>query len=434
MFPITKDRLEASISNLAIADVTTATIRQICSLAAGLEEVAQEKFVHLEIGNPGLPAINIGIEAECAALQSGIANQYPNIGGIPALKDNGSKFLKAFLDIDVPGRCIVPTVGSMQGTFTVLMLMGQRDPKKDTVLFINPGFPATHNQAKILGLKDESFDIYEYRGKKLEDKLESVLSKGNVTALIYSNPNNPAWTNLTEEELEIIGRMATKHDVIVLEDLAYLGMDFRQEMGKPYEAPYVPTVAKYTDNYILFVSASKIFSYAGQRIAMVCMSPAVYDRKYEFFEKFYEMPALGDAYIFGILYTASSGTAHSAQYAMAAMMGAAIEGKLNFIEECKEYARRGEITRKMFLDNGFHIIYDIDGDKPISDGFFFTAGYKDLTGGELQKELMRYGISSISLHCTGSDQEGIRVCVSMLNNDETFAALNDRLKAFNADH
>lgn len=434
MFPITKDRLEASISNLAIADVTTATIRQICSLAAGLEEEAQEKFVHLEIGNPGLPAINIGVEAECAALQSGIANQYPNIGGIPALKDNGSKLLKAFLDIDVPGRCIVPTVGSMQGSFTVLMLMAQRDPKKDSIVFINPGFPATHNQAKILGLKDESFDIYEYRGKKLEDKLESVLSKGNVTALIYSNPNNPAWTNLTEEELEIIGRMATKHDVIVLEDLAYLGMDFRQEMGKPYEAPYVPTVAKYTDNYILFVSASKIFSYAGQRIAMVCMSPAVYDRKYEFFEKFYEMPALGDAYIFGILYTASSGTAHSAQYAMAAMMGAAIEGKLNFIEECREYARRGEITRKMFLDNGFHIIYDIDGDKPISDGFFFTAGYKDLTGGELQKELMRYGISSISLHCTGSDQEGIRVCVSMLNNDETFAALNDRLKAFNADH
>ena len=43
MFPITKDRLEASISKLAIADVTTATIRQICSLAAGLEEEAQEK-------------------------------------------------------------------------------------------------------------------------------------------------------------------------------------------------------------------------------------------------------------------------------------------------------------------------------------------------------------------------------------------------------
>lgn len=434
MFPISKPNLEEVIRNLSIVDVTTATIRQICSLAAALEETANEKFVHLEIGNPGLPAISIGVQAECEALKSGIANQYPNIAGIPQFKANGAKFLKAFLDVDIPGRCIVPTVGSMQGSFTVMMLLAQRDPKKDTILFINPGFPAQRNQAKILGINDVAFDIYEYRGKKLEAKLEEILSKGNITGLIYSNPNNPAWTNLTEEELEIIGRMATKYDVIVLEDLAYLGMDFRKKFGQPYEAPYVPTVAKYTDNYILFVSASKIFSYAGQRIAMVCMSPAVYDRTYPFFESFYEMPALGDAYVFGVLYTASSGTAHSAQYAMAAMMEAAVEGKLDFIDECKEYGRRGEIAKRMFLDNGFHIIYDIDGDSPISDGFFFTAGYKDLSGEELQKELMRYGISSISLRCTGSDQAGIRVCVSMLNNDEVFENLNQRLKAFNDEH
>lgn len=434
MFPIEKNKLEEVISELAIADVTTATIRQICSLAAGLENVANEKFVHLEIGNPGLPAISVGVEAECAALKSGIANQYPNIAGIQEFKNNGSEFLKAFLDIEIPGKYIIPTVGSMQGTFTVMMLLARRDPKKDTILFMNPGFPAQSNQAKILGIKDECFDIYEYRGKKLEAKLESILSKGNITALIYSNPNNPAWTNLTEEELEIIGRMATKYDVIVLEDLAYLGMDFRKDFGKPYVAPYVPTVAKYTDNYILFVSASKIFSYAGQRIAMVCLSPAVYERKYEALDSFFEMPAFGDAYVFGVLYTASSGTAHSSQYAMAAMMKAAIEGKLDFLKEATEYRRRGEITKRIFLENGFHIIYDIDGNEPISDGFFFTAGYKNLSGAELQKELMRYGVSAISLHCTGSEQEGIRVCVSMLNSDEIFENLNQRLKAFNNEH
>lgn len=434
MFPIEKNKLEEVISELAIADVTTATIRQICSLAARLENVANEKFVHLEIGNPGLPAISVGVEAECAALKSGIANQYPNIAGIQEFKNNGSEFLKAFLDIEIPGKYIIPTVGSMQGTFTVMMLLARRDPKKDTILFMNPGFPAQSNQAKILGIKDECFDIYEYRGKKLEAKLESILSKGNITALIYSNPNNPAWTNLTEEELEIIGRMATKYDVIVLEDLAYLGMDFRKDFGKPYVAPYVPTVAKYTDNYILFVSASKIFSYAGQRIAMVCLSPAVYERKYEALDSFFEMPAFGDAYVFGVLYTASSGTAHSSQYAMAAMMKAAVEGKLDFLKEATEYRRRGEITKRIFLENGFHIIYDIDGNEPISDGFFFTAGYKNLSGAELQKELMRYGVSAISLHCTGSEQEGIRVCVSMLNSDEIFENLNQRLKAFNNEH
>ncbi len=66
----------------------------------------------------------------------------------------------------------------------------------------------------------------------------------------------------------------------------------------------------------------------------------------------------------------------------------------------------------MLTDNGFHIVYSIDGDQPISDGFFFTAGYKDMTSGELQYELIRYGVSSISLPSTGSEQNGVRICVS----------------------
>lgn len=434
MFPIDKKSLDETIKKLEIVDVTTATIRQICSLSDALEEVAGEPFIHLEIGNPGLPANQIGVEAECAALQDGIANKYPAINGIPQLKKAGSRFIKAFLDVDVPAQGIVPTVGSMQGCFTMMLLLKQRMPEKDTMLFINPGFPAQRNQAKVLGLNIASFDIYEYRGKKLEAKLEEMMKVGNITGLIYSNPNNPAWTNLTEEELEIIGRMATKYDVIVLEDLAYLGMDFRSDLGQPFQAPYVPTVAKYTDNYVLMISASKIFSYAGQRIALVCMSDKVYYRHYQYLMDFYEMPSFGDAYIFGVLYVSSSGTAHSAQYALAAMMDAACDGKLNFVKDSREYGRRAGIVKKMLLDNGFHIVYAIDGDRPISDGFFFTAGYKDMTSEELQIELMRYGVSSISLPSTGSEQNGVRVCVSMISDDESFARLNERLKAFNNDH
>lgn len=434
MFPIDKKSLDETIKKLEIVDVTTATIRQICSLSDALEEVAGEPFIHLEIGNPGLPANQIGVEAECAALQDGIANKYPAINGIPQLKKAGSRFIKAFLDVDVPAQGIVPTVGSMQGCFTMMLLLKQRMPEKDTMLFINPGFPAQRNQAKVLGLNIASFDIYEYRGKKLEAKLEEMMKVGNITGLIYSNPNNPAWTNLTEEELEIIGRMATKYDVIVLEDLAYLGMDFRSDLGQPFQAPYVPTVAKYTDNYVLMISASKIFSYAGQRIALVCMSDKVYHRHYQYLMDFYEMPSFGDAYIFGVLYVSSSGTAHSAQYALAAMMDAACDGKLNFVKDSREYGRRAGIVKKMLLDNGFHIVYAIDGDRPISDGFFFTAGYKDMTSEELQIELMRYGVSSISLPSTGSEQNGVRVCVSMISDDESFARLNERLKAFNNDH
>ena len=416
-----------------IPDITSATIRQILALANRLENHLGQPFVHLEMGNPGLPASDIGIEAEREALLRGIANQYPNIAGIKPLKENGSKFLKAFLDIDIPDRCIVPTVGSMQGTFTLFILLSQRIPGKDTVLFLDPGFPAQHHQAKLLGLKQESLDVYDCRGEALEARLEQALSKGNITAILYSNPNNPAWFNFTSVEHEIIGRMADKYDAIVLEDHAYLGMDFRQRYGVPYTAPFVPTVAKYTKNCILLVSASKIFSYAGQRIAMVCMTPEVYDRKYEALSSFYDMPAFGDAYIFGVLYCASSGVAHSAQYGFAEMLKASVEGRLDFVEVSKDYGRRAAIAKKLFTDNGFYIVYDRDGDQPISDGFFFTVGYPGFTGAELQKTLLRYGVSTISLPSTGSKQEGLRVCVSMLTTPETVNALEERLAAFHRD-
>lgn len=434
MIPLTQQSLDEAVECLQIQHLTSATIRQICALAAELERRAGEDFVHLEIGNPGLPAEEIGVEAEIKALRSGVANKYPAINGIPELKENGARFLKAFLDVDVDPKGIVPTVGSMQGSFTLLMLLKQRLEGKDTMLFINPGFPAQRHQAKILGMKSAEFDIYPYRGKNLEAKLREILDAGNVTGLIYSNPNNPAWTNLTEEELEIIGRLATEYDVIVLEDLAYMGMDFRLYQGKPGEKPFVPSVAKYTDNYILLLSASKIFSYAGQRIALVCMSDAVYNRKYEFFRKFYEMPAFGDAYIFGILYAASSGTSHSAQHAMAELLGKAAAGELDFVGHCSEYGRRAVEVKKAFTDNGFHIIYDMDGEEPIADGFFFTIGYRGMSSEELQRELLRYGISSISLPTTGSDQPGIRACVSAISDDKTFDKLRRRLRAFNEEH
>lgn len=434
MFPLSNDILYNKASELGIIDISTATIRQIVALAGALETEANEKFVHLELGNPGLPASEIGIDAEIAALRKGVANKYPAINGIPELKNAGSRFVKAFLDIDIPEKAIVPTVGSMQASFTLQLLLCQRLQGRKTILFFNPGFPAQRHQAKVLGLGIEQFDIFDYRGKALEEKLEQILSKGKVTAMLYSNPNNPSWINLTEEELEIIGRLATKYDVIVIEDLAYMGMDFRTDFSHPFEPPYIPTVGKYTDNFIMLISGSKIFSYAGQRIATVAMSKYVFERQYEFFTKFYEMPAFGDAYIFGVLYTASSGTTHSAQYALASMMNAACDGKLDFVTETSEYGRRSEKMKRCFTDNGFHIVYDKDGDRPISDGFFFTAGYGKMDGKTLQEELLRHGISAITLSSTGSEQEGVRICVSTLSDKEDFDILDQRLKTFNNEH
>ena len=432
--PIDKATLAGVLKQMDILDISRATIRQSGAIARALEKIMATEFLHLEMGIPGLPPTKVGIDAEKSALDAGVASEYPNMYGIPKLKEQASRFLKAYLDIDVAPLGCIPTVGSMQGSFSTFLLCAHLEPQKDTILFIDPGFPVQRTQARILGIKSDSFDIYEYRGDKLREKLESHLKGGNVAALIYSSPNNPAWFNLTEEELRTIGELATEYDTIVIEDLAYMCMDFRKHLGRPYEPPYQPTVAKYTDNYIIMMSGSKMFSYAGQRIAVIAISDGLYHREYPLLKEWYSMSRLGDAYVFAVLYAVSSGASHSAQYALAEMLRAAADGELDFVTAAAEYARRASVTKKIFRENGFHIVYDMDGDEPVSDGFFYTVGYRGLTGGELMGELIRYGIATIALSTTGSRQDGVRVCVSQLNRPEQFDLLEERLRIFAADH
>ena len=139
-----------------------------------------------------------------------------------------------------------------------------------------------------------------------------------------------------------------------------------------------------------------------------------------------------DAVVLG--YGASSGTSHSAQHALAAMFRAAADGEFDFVSEASEYARRAALTKDMFERNGFHIVYEKDGDEPVSDGFFYTAGYRDMSGTDLMGELMRYGICTIALSMTGSRQEGVRICISQMNRPGQFDLLEERLNRFAQDH
>ncbi len=431
---IDNSALASVLERMGISDISDATIRQSGEIARTLERELGIDFLHLEMGIPGLPPARIGVEAEREALKAGVASIYPNMAGIPELKDEASRFLKAFLDIDVAPKGCVPTVGSMQGSFSSFILCSQLNPGKDTILFIDPGFPVQRNQTNLLGIRSLSFDIYEYRGEKLAAKLEEYFLTGRICAVIYSSPNNPAWFNLTEDELRAIGELATKFDVIAIEDLAYMCMDFRKPFGKPFEAPFQPSVAKYTDNWIIMMSASKMFSYAGQRIAVLAVSDKLYERKYPALEERYKIARLGDALVLGILYAVSSGTSHSAQYAFAAMLKAACDGELDFVKDTSEYGRRAAIVKRLFLENGFHVVYSRDGEEEVGGGFFFTVGYKNLTSAEVMHDLMLCGICSISLTLTGSRQNGVRVCVSQLNHPEQFDLLEERLKLFEKVH
>ena len=423
-----------AVKELNIACLSQATIGEVLLVAQYLEKATGIPFVRMDQGSPGLPVNKLGVEAEKAALDRGVGSQYPAAAGVPELKDAASRFVKAFLNVDVSARSCVPTVGSVAGSYGSFIACTQRQKGKDKVLFIDPGFPIQKSQLRVIGASWREFDIYNHRGEALREKLEQMLSEGDIAAIVYSNPNNPAWICLEEQELKIIGELATKYDVIVMEDLAYFCMDFRSDMGHPFEPPYAPTVAHYTDNYILMLSSSKIFSYAGQRMAMICISDKLFERQFPALaERYQDSGVFGQTLIASILYMITSGCTASTQYAYAEMLRLSTEGKINFVEDTREYAHRAEKMKQIFTQNGFHIVYDYDVTQSVGDGFFFTIGYGDMSGGELLQELLYYGVSSISLSTTGSEQKGVRACTSRMR-EELYEVLEERMKAFHADH
>ncbi len=432
--PIATETLQQYLRSLRIAHPGTASIREIRRLIDRLEAEGAPSFIRMEMGIPGLSTPRIAIEAEIEALREGVSSSYPPVAGIPELKLEISRFAKLFLEIDVDPEGCIPTVGSLNGSFLTFLVAGSLHPQKDTVLFLDPGFPVHRHQVQILGLNARGFDIADFRGPVLEDALEAQLCDGSVAAMLYSNPNNPTWMCLTDDELRIIARVARRHDVLIVEDLAYIAMDFRVDLGHPGEPPYQATVGQFTDEYALLISSSKAFSYAGQRVGMLLISDTLFKREFPDLSPRFPFTHFGDAVVLGALYGASAGVGHSAQRGLAALLKSANDGQFNFRSYVQRYATRAKAMKKIFLSHGFQIVYDTDLDRPIADGFYFTIAYPGFTGPDLIAELLRYGISAISLESTGAERhQGIRACVSLVK-DEELPTLDERLSLFAANN
>ena len=411
-----------------------ATIMDNAKLSSYLEKNTGIPVIHMELGSPGFAPNKVGIEAEKAALDAGVGSKYPPTDGLPVLKEASSRFVKAFLDIDLAPKYHIPTTGSMLGAFGAFAAAGQCRPERSKVLVLEPSFSANKQQFAILGLPWKGVEAAELRAAGFEQGLRQELSGAEYAAVVYSNPNNPSWMCLSEREVEAVARVAGETDTIVIEDLAYFCMDNRGGYGTPYRGPYPPTVARYTGNYMLLLSASKIFSYAGQRIGVLCVGEELYNRSFPALAKRY-----GGTGVFGLTITGgildmiTSGSTASTQWGLAAMMDSSCEGTLNFVEDISGYGSRAARMKEIFLRHGFNISYESDGLGSIADGFFFTLSYPGMDSATLVDELIAYGVSTVSLDKMGSSRQGVRVCSSRIEGGQ-FPLLEERMAAFAQDH
>jgi aspartate/methionine/tyrosine aminotransferase len=417
-------------------DIRTASIREMNNVVNSIEHDLGVRFIRMEFGVPGLPVNPIAIEAETKALRDRqVGHIYAPFEGVPALKEEGARFWKLFTDIDIPPSCVVPTVGAMQGCFASIALARHIKGPTGKILCLDPGFPVNRLQMRLLGVPEASIDFYDHRGDALIEAVEERVSRGDIGAMLWSSPNNPSWIVLQEAELAGLGRICDKYNVLAIEDLAYFGMDTRQHYYVPGEPPYQPTVMRYTNRAITVVSSSKMFSYAGQRIALTFVSPGLMEADVPVLADRLGSSNVGHALLHGILYPNTACAAESPQYGLLALLQAANAGDQSLFEPARVYADRAWVMKRLFLENGFRLVYDNDLGEPLADGFYFTIAYPGFDeGADLLFELLHYGISAITLTTTGSCRhEGLRACTSMTGTDQ-FGALSERLRRFHEDH
>jgi aspartate/methionine/tyrosine aminotransferase len=433
--PFDPDLIRGIVSNQKF-DVRTASIREMNNIVNAIERELDVPFIRMEFGIPGLPVNPIAIKAETAALEERqVGHVYAPFEGVPALKEEASRFVKLFMGLDIPASCCIPTVGAMEGCFASFALASGLKEGRSSVLCLEPGFPVNKLQMRFLGIESVSLDFYDHRGDKLIEAIRRLADGGELCAIQWSSPNNPSWIVLKESELEGIGRICDEYELIAIEDLAYFGMDVRQDYFEPGKPPYQPTILRYTNRGISIISSSKVFSYAGQRIALTVISPELMGLEAPALVERFGTSNIGHALLHGVLYPIAACVPESPQYGLLALLQAANDGDRTLFEPALEYARRAGVAKKLFLESGFRLVYDNDLGEPLADGFYFTISYPGYeNGADLLLELLHYGISAITLETTGSCRtEGIRACVSLIKDDQ-FESLAHRLAKFHADH
>ncbi len=160
---------------------------------------------------------------------------------------------------------ILITNGSQQG----IDLIGK--------VFLNKGDRVVIERPGYLGAI-QAFSIFEPTFKSVPllddgidtDLLENALGEDN-TKLFYSVPNfqNPSGITYSGQKRKDVANILQKHNVVCVEDNAYVELRFTGED--------LPPIRKYLDNTILLGSFSKIVS-PGLRIGWICAGKEIMEK------------------------------------------------------------------------------------------------------------------------------------------------------------
>ncbi len=190
---------------------TESVIREMTRLAI------KHGAVNLSQGYPDFPAPEVLKTAAAAAIFADV-NQYAITWGAKNFRDALAVKTKRFLGIDVdPETEITVACGATEAMMDVLMAV--INPGDEVIVF-EPFYENYGPDAVISGATPRYVGLHYPAWSFDEAELAAAFNE-RTKAIIINTPNNPTGKVFSTEELECIGRLCQKWDVLAVTDEIY---------------------------------------------------------------------------------------------------------------------------------------------------------------------------------------------------------------------
>jgi len=248
---------------------TTSDLAQVMAAAAA-REVAGQRILHLERGEPDFDTPPHIVEALAAAARAG-ETHYPNPAGALPLRVALTEKLSLENDIACHPEDVVVTSGATHAlsiVFQALLSPG------DEILLLSPYWMMVPRMLGLVeGARWRSMPAYldlmagTLGPAALADRLRANL-RPQTRGIYLNTPNNPTGAVLSRADLEAVAEVAREHDLWVVSDEAYEHIVF--DDATHVSLASLPGMASRTVSVFTF---SKTYAMTGWRLGYVVSPP-----------------------------------------------------------------------------------------------------------------------------------------------------------------
>lgn len=225
-----------------------------------ISRIAGEDIIDFGMGNPDQSTPSAIVDKLIETVKNPTTHRYSQSAGLPKLRLAIKNWYKRRYGVDIDHNTeVVTCMGSKEG---IAHLSLATLSSRDNVLVQSPTYPIHSYGVIIAGANLCSITLGEDLDKfinQIETSIKSISPKPKM--LIINFPSNPTTVSVNIDFFEQIVKIAKKHDVWIVHDLAYADIVF-----DGYRAPSILEVAGSKDIAVEFFTLSKSYNMPGWRV------------------------------------------------------------------------------------------------------------------------------------------------------------------------